>query len=80
MKMSNIAYDGQFYDNATDIPDLGSIECINIEGIKREYRGLSIDAGKLPKYDDLGTGSSCLMQDTGEYYEYNAKTKTWYKM
>lgn len=78
--MSNIAYDGQFYDRKSDVADLGSIECIRVEGMLREYRGLSADASKLPKYDGLATGSSCLMQDTGEYYEYNAKSKTWYKM
>lgn len=78
--MNNVVYDGQFYNSEADIPDLGSIECISSDGLIREYRGLSADVSKLPKYDGLATGSSCLMQDTGDYYEYNSKTKTWYKM
>ena len=70
--------DGHTYYPGDTIPDLGSLECINVDGLKREYRGLIADFGKLPKYDDLGTGSSCIFQDTSEYAEYNATTKTWY--
>lgn len=70
--------DGHTYYPGDTIPDLGSLECINVDGLKREYRGLSIDFPKLPKYDDLGTGSSCLFLDTGEYAEYLKATKSWF--
>lgn len=67
--------------------DHGSIELVGavkmvytdgIERYKREYRGLKADFDKLPKDDDLGTGSSCLFLDTREYAEYLAYNKTWY--
>ena len=44
------------------------------------YEGLSADVAKLPKYDDLGTGSSALCVDNGDFYKYEATTKTWYKV
>lgn len=75
-----ISFDGQFYKNKSDIPDMGSIVCINVEDGKREYRGLSKDFAKLPKYKNLPAGSSCLFLDTGEYAEYLPSTKTWYKL
>lgn len=73
-----ITFDGQAYKDASEIPDLGSLVCIAVDGDMREYRGLSSDFGKLPTYDNLGTGSSCLFPDTGEYAEYIAYNKTWY--
>lgn len=75
-----VIYDGQRYENEADVPDLGSLYCVEANGNQREYRGLSADASKLPKYDNLETGSSCLMLDTKEYYEYLAYNKTWYKL
>ncbi len=66
---------------------MGSIELVGAEKMvyldgkrryKREYRGLRADFNKLPKDDDLGTGSSFLFLDTGEYAEYLAYNKTWY--
>ena len=76
----NIVYDGQNYKEGEEIWDLGSFECIDVEGNKRHYAGLSADApAKLPKYDNLGTCSSARCLDNGDYYEYHAHTKTWYK-
>lgn len=75
-----VTVDGQIYNIGEEIPDLGSLECISAIGNQREYRGLSADADKLPTYDDLATGSSCLMLDTSDYYEFLRSNKTWYKL
>lgn len=75
-----VVVDGHTYTKGQEIPDLGSIACVDAVGNIREYRCLSADVSLLPKYDDLATGSSCLVQDTGDYYEYNAYSKQWYKL
>lgn len=75
-----IKFDGHFYESEKDIPDLGSWECVKVEGTKRDYWGLSDDVDKLPKYDDLGTGSTALCLDTGAVYGYHAPSKTWYAL
>lgn len=74
-----IVYDGHEYNDMADVPNLGSWVCTDVEGNRRNYEGLSADVGKLPKYDDLGTGSSAMCIDTKEFYKYEATTKTWYK-
>lgn len=74
-----IVFDGQKYESVNDIPDLGSWECVSVEVCERSYMGLSTDVAKLPKYDDLGTGSTAMCLDNGDFYIYHAKTKTWYK-
>ena len=74
-----IVFDGHFYECAEDCPDLGSWECTEFHGNVRSYQGLSHDVSKLPKYDDLGAGSSAMCLDTGDYYIYHPKTRTWYK-
>jgi len=71
-------HDGQVYGPGETLWDLGSFVCVSVDGNKRSYQGLSQDVGKLPKYDDLGTGSSALCVDNGDYYIYHAPTKTWY--
>lgn len=77
----NMVYDGQTYKKGEAIHDLGSFECVSVDGKQRNYEGLSYDAPmKLPQYDDLETGSSALCLDTGEYYKYHAPTKTWYML
>ena len=76
----SVIVDGQKYEDESLAPDLKSIACVDVDGNIREYRCLSADVSLLPKYDDLATGSSCLVQDTGEYYEYNAYSKQWYKL
>lgn len=72
-------HDGQTYQAGEEIWDLGSFECVAVEGNKRSYSGLSADVDKLPKYDNLGTDSSAKCLDTGDFYYYHAPTKTWYK-
>lgn len=75
----NVVIDGHRYSVGQELPDLGSWECVEAEGIgKRSYQGLSADVDKLPKYDDLDTGSSAMCLDTGDFYFYHAPTKTWY--
>lgn len=72
-------YDGQTYEVGQEIWDLGSFECTSVEGNMRSYQGLSADVAKLPKYDNLGTGSTAQCLDTGDFYSYHAPTKTWYE-
>ena len=73
-------HDGQIYNEGETPWDLGSFECVGTEGNQRYYEGLSADApDKLPKYDNLGAGSSATCLDNGDYYKYHAKSKTWYK-
>lgn len=73
-----IVVDGQSYADASAVPNFGSIECIGVDGAKRDYIGLEVDKTRLPKYDNLAGGSSCLMLDTGRVYMYLAYNKTWY--
>lgn len=73
--------DGQIYEDHEQVHDLGSFECVSVDGKnQRNYEGLSVDATKLPKYDDLEAGSTAFCLDTGDFYKYHAKTKTWYKV
>ena len=76
-----IFFDGEYYDTQADVPDLGSWEATCEPYAKRRsYQGLSTDVAKLPKYDDLLTGSNALCVDTGDIYIYQAGIiKTWYK-
>lgn len=76
---SNTVYDGHSYKKGEEIPDLGSLVCTNSDGNIREYDGQYTDRYKLPKYDDLGTGSSAFLSDNGNFYlyMYYANTKTW---
>ena len=71
-------FDGHYYQSKDDFPDLGSFEatCLDTDR-RRSYQGFSADIAKLPKYDDLLTGSSALCLDTGDIYLYHAPTKTW---
>ena len=73
-------------DGHDGVTDLGSWVCSkvtrdNTYGDKqiREYFGLSTDVAKLPKYEDLGTGSSAYCVDNGDLYMYNASAKSWVK-
>lgn len=74
-----IIYDGHSYDDASQIPDLGSLVCTAASGNIRSYEGKYSDKVKLPKYDDLRTGSSAFLSDGGKFvlYKYYADTKTW---
>lgn len=44
---------------------------------RRDYFGLSADKDKLPKYENLATGSSCFFVDTGELCFYSHTDKEW---
>lgn len=72
--------DGKFYKAGDEVPDLGSLVATSVEGKIRNYEGLSKDFNKLPTYDDLATGSSAFLSDTGDVYKYEATTKTWNKI
>lgn len=73
--------DGQHYEIGEEIPDLGSLVGSPIEGDanKRSYEGHYSDRNKLPKYDDLKTGSSAFLSNNGKFvlYKYYEDTKTW---
>lgn len=71
--------DGKVYGVGEEIPDLGSLVCTSYEGNVRDYEGHYSDKDKLPKYDDLGTGSSALLSDDGsfKFFKYYADTHTW---
>lgn len=72
-------FDGQTYEIGEEIWDLGSFECVSTEGNKRNYYGLSIDVSKLPKYENLSTGSTAFCVDNGKLFLYHAPTKMWYE-
>ena len=74
-----ISFDGQQYERVEDIPEMGSIVCTSIDGTKRNYEGKWADHEKLPKYDDLGTGSTGFLSDNGKFVlcKYYADSKTW---
>ena len=80
-----IVFDGQTYENENDIPDMGSIQCVEVRGNQRDYQGFVQDSQKLPKYDDLGTGSNATLIDPNGTEstiigKYDALTKTWYNL
>lgn len=58
---------------------MGSVVCTKYSGKVRDYELLSKDLDKLPKYDDLGTGSSSYVIDTAEFYKFESTNKNWYK-
>ena len=81
MEKRIIEHDGQYYNEGDTIWDLGSFECVSKEDTnQRNYEGLSTDISKLPTYDNLEAGSTAFCLDTGDFYKYHAKTKTWYKV
>ena len=77
---SSYYQDGHLYEDRAEAPDLGSWEATcGGDDRRRSYQGLSKDVAKLPKYDDLLTGSSALCLDTGDLYIYHAGEKNWYE-
>lgn len=75
-------YDGQTYKPGEEIWELGSLQCTEVRGNQRDYQGFIKDKDKLPKYDNLATGSSAiLIDDTGAestiIAKYDAPTKQW---
>lgn len=77
---TNVVIDGQFYKQGDEIWDFGSFVATSVSRQIRNYEGLSSDVSKLPKYDNLETGSSAFCIDTGDLYKYEKTTKTWYKL
>lgn len=69
-----------------DTSNLGSIELVGkdkqvyTDGTTRyiySFQGLTKDDfSKLPIFDDMGAGSSCLFLD-GNYARFHAKTQQW---
>lgn len=49
--------DGKTYYPGDEIPDFGSIVCVEADGNKRYYEGLISDQSKLPLYVDPGSGA-----------------------
>lgn len=77
-----VVFDGQTYQTETDIPDMGSIQNIEVRGNQRDYQGFVQDALKLPKYDNLGTGSTATLIDPNGVLptvigKYDSPTKQW---
>lgn len=78
-----IVQDGHTYEAGEDVPDMGTIKCVSVKGNIRDYEGMSYDLDKLKaislteKYNDLGTGSSLLLYDTGKVYKYEATLRLW---
>ena len=77
-----VVIDGQTYNEGDTIHDLGSLQCVEVRGNQRDYQGLVKDRLKLPKYDNLGTGSSAtLIDETGAEStiigKYDAQLKQW---
>lgn len=75
----SVIVDGKVYPTKDEAPVLGSLVCTSIEGNIRSYEGKWADHEKLPKYDDMGTGSSAFLSDNGKFIlcKYYADTKTW---
>lgn len=77
-------FDGQTYYPGDSLPDLGSWVCTSVDKNGngelniRNYEGLSTDISKLPHYENLGTGSSALCLDNGDFLKYEKSTDTWY--
>lgn len=78
ISLNTVIVDGQEYKPGDVIPDFKSIKCVDTRE-PRKYQGLSADVSVLndviAKY--ASGGASCFMSDTGEYYEYDRKEKTW---
>lgn len=74
-----VEVDGHVYHDESEAPDLGSLMCVNTNGRIREYEGQYADVRKLPKYDDLATGSSAFLSDEGDFklFKFYANSKTW---
>jgi hypothetical protein len=77
-----VVIDGQTYKEGDTIHELGSLQCVEVRGEQRDYQGFIQDKDKLPKYEDLATGSSALLIDPDGVEstiigKYDAPTKQW---
>ena len=79
-----VVFDGQVYESADLIPQMGSLECIGINGQQRSYFGLVADKPLLPTYDNLASGSDATLVDPAGgptiVCMYHAGSKTWYQL
>lgn len=77
---TSVIIDGQFYKPGDELPDLGSLVANDTSKKIRSYSGLYSDRFKLPKYDDLQTGSDATLVENGQvyYFMYIASTKQWH--
>ena len=82
-----VKFDGHEYEKKEDIPDYGSIQNVwsSNDGKTRNYQGHTVDALKLPKYDDLATGSKATLIDPNGIDStiiayYDATIKQWLKL
>lgn len=57
--------------------DMGSFECTEIDNNKYTFMGLSSDVAKLPKGENIATGSVAVCLDTGDNYIYHRPTQQW---
>lgn len=81
----NVVFDGQKYQKGEELWDLGSLQCVEVRGNKRDYQGFTADKLKLPKYATLGTGSTATLIDPSGVEstiigKYDAPTKQWLNM
>ena len=59
-----VKVDGKSYESIEQAPDLGNLTCIDASNYPiRKYQGFTSDKLKLPKYDDLGDGSTAILID-----------------
>lgn len=71
--------DGQIYHKGDEIPDLGSLVCVEADGNRRSYEGKVADQSKLPTYVD--DGSSALLYDgAGTTKVLHFLGGTWYEL
>lgn len=70
--------DGQVYQAGETIPDLGTIEAVEVDGSWRRYQCLSRDVQRLPHY--VSAGSACLTLDTAQYYRFSEIMDDWYQV
>lgn len=80
-----VKFDGHEYESELDIPEMGSIQCVEVRGNQRDYQGFTSDKLKLPKYETLGTGSTATLIDPSGVEstiigKYDAPTKQWLNM
>ena len=75
-----IIQDGQVYKPGEEVPDMGSLRAVSVNGNARKYEGLISDESKLPRY--VGAGSSATLWDaSGEVriLKYEETTGLWYR-
>ena len=71
--------DGQTYHKGDEIPDLGSLVCVDADGNRRSYEGKVADQSKLPTY--VSDGSSALLYDgAGATKVLHFLGGTWYEL